>query len=72
MRADGGITYLADSPTLEISGVLHYASGAFTVNIGRAEHPGTTVMPSAIDYQGGGHNHPRPLLTRICDARRHL
>ena len=58
VEADGGITYLGDSPTLEVSGVLHYASGAFTVNIGRAEHPGTTVMPSAIDYQGGGHNHP--------------
>ena len=58
VEADGGIAYLADSPTLEVSGVLHYASGAFTVNIGRAEHPGTTVMPSAIDYRGGGHNHP--------------
>jgi hypothetical protein len=56
--ADGEITYLSDSPTLEISGVLHYASGAVTVNLGRAAHPGTTVMPSAIDYQGGAVNHP--------------
>ena len=58
IEADGGIAYLADSPTLEVSGVLHYASGAFTVSIGRAAHPGSTVMPSAIDYQGGAHNHP--------------
>ena len=58
IEADGAITYLADSPTLEVSGVLHYASGAFTVNIGRAEHPGTTIMPSAIDYPGGAQNHP--------------
>ena len=56
--ADGSITYLGDSPTLEVSGVLHYASGAVTVNLGRAAHPGTTVMPSAIDYQGGGASHP--------------
>ena len=56
--ADGSITYLGDSPTLEISGVLHYASGAVTVNLGRAAHPGTTVMPSAIDYQSGGASHP--------------
>ena len=58
IEANGDITYLSDSPTLEVSGVLHYAGGAFTLNIGRADHPGTTVMPSAIDYQGGGANHP--------------
>lgn len=56
--ANGGITYLGDSPTLEVSGVLHYASGAFSVNIGRSAHPGTTIMPSAIDYQGGVPSHP--------------
>ena len=58
VEANGDITYLAESPTLEVSGVLHYASGAVTVKLGRADHPGTTVMPSAIDYQGGGQNHP--------------